>query len=115
MAQSQNEIKFLHFREPSFGYHGFTEGVEPRGGITVAFRENADGTISHAEAICSDKDNFVKAAGRALAAGRLDSDHKYSYRTPGPMTEKEFAVLTAYVMEEDKGLVRKYSRKRKSK
>lgn len=63
--------------------------ISNRGGVTVAFKQEEDGRWSYAVAICSDRDNFSKARGRAISAGRLNSEY-YRITTEIPMTEEEF-------------------------
>ena len=62
-----NRISFLHFRPLRNG------AIDPRGGVTVAYREIAPDRVEYAVARCSTKDNFVKAYGRNAAAGRMAS------------------------------------------
>ena len=45
--------------------------VHPRGGVTLAYRENIDSTITVASACCSFRDNYRKRLGAAIASGRL--------------------------------------------
>src|SRR5687768_11888179 len=98
MATSPNATKFLHFR--LIGLHGY----EPRGGITVAYRTNEDGTISYTAAVCSIRDNFERAVGRALSSLRLDNDHRFTRTSPTPISEREF-VKAAEIAHLMKGLV----------
>lgn len=105
MAQSHDEVKFLHFRV----FNG--EAIDPRGGITIAYSPNEDGTFSVAEAVCSLKDNFERSKGRAIARARLRTDHQFA-GTSVPMDELTFVTLSQLSMQEF-GLVRKFSRNRK--
>lgn len=61
------QLSFLHIRNVKQG------AIEPRGGVTYAYRERDGGVVEFAVARCSKRDNFVKAYGRAKAAGRLAS------------------------------------------
>lgn len=63
--------------------------ISNRGGMTVAFKQEEDGSWSYAAASCSDRDNFSKARGRTISAGRLNSEY-YRITTEIPMTEEEF-------------------------
>jgi len=61
------QVKFLHIRRVD------DQGnINARGGTTVAYRELPD-HIQWATAHCSPEDAYVKAYGRAKAAGRLKS------------------------------------------
>lgn len=111
MAQSQDGVKFLHFRK--FNEDG---SIDPRGGSTVAYintgvtNATGDEVIRYATAFCSKNDNFVKSRGRELAKLRaLDEERGVLGRYN---SEKEFvAVLTE--RENDHGLQRKYATKRR--
>jgi hypothetical protein len=61
-------ISFLHVRNTK------DQAIDPRGGITYAYREVSPTTIEYAVARCSKLDNFVKAYGRTKASGRLASN-----------------------------------------
>lgn len=64
------DTKFIHLR------HTQLDGdISPVGGVTIAYRANPNGTVHYAVARCSMDDRFVKAQGRAKAAGRLASNN----------------------------------------
>lgn len=66
-----SEVKFIHLR--NFNADG---SVATRGGITIAYREERDdnGPVArYAAAYCSERDNYCRSTGRAIAQGRLDS------------------------------------------
>lgn len=69
-----SKIHYLHLRRLDKN-----DNIANFGGTTIAYREGIDGGVEFAEARCSPKDNFVKAYGRAKAAGRLNSDRHRSY------------------------------------
>ena len=86
----KENIEFIHLRRFNMGR------IEPLGGTTVAFVTDQTGT-RFATARCSDKDNFVKATGRTMAAGRLES---MRFQKQSPITSgDEFrnAVLTGAI------------------
>ena len=59
-------IKHRHYRV--IGQDG---QINSRGGATLAYTDNGDGTVVGAVAYCNPKDNYCKAYGRAKSAGRL--------------------------------------------
>lgn len=91
MSNRFGPIRFAHFRlrterYETSGVWGISaddrEIVDPKGGVTLAFQEGPDraGETSDAPpilyvaaAVCSVKDHYCKALGRAIAAGRLQS------------------------------------------
>ena len=122
MATSQNDVKFLHFREVQTHGIVFDEdgprrltSINPRGGVTIAYRKNEDGTITYAPAMCSQKDNFERAAGRAISEMRLLNGSEYNHTTPFPVEERAFAEQLNFELGLGFGLTRKYSRNRKRK
>lgn len=69
-------VKFVHIRKyPSgvlfAGPNAPLRSALAKGGATLAYKVNEDGTVSAGVAKCSDDDHYVKAAGRDLAASRL--------------------------------------------
>jgi hypothetical protein len=62
------DICYLHLR--TVHVDGTIQG---RGGATIAYRTTGAG-IEFAAAFCSPADNFCRAYGRTVAAGRLNSD-----------------------------------------
>lgn len=85
MTNDPLQIHFLHLRDrqPNSG------GVAPRGGCTIAFAQVDSCTLALAAAYCSEKDQYCKRVGRAIATGRLqagkwvdtirlDNDHDYT-------------------------------------
>lgn len=122
MAESQNDVKFLHFRETQFRGLAWDENgprmvhtINPRGGVTIAYRKNEDGTISYAPAMCSKKDNFARADGRAISEMRLLNGSEYNNTTAEPMDERAFAEQLNFELGLGFGLTRKYSRNRRKK
>ena len=110
MSQTQNEIKFLHFRDIA------DDGsVNPRGGVTIAYRgfgpTEGVQTVSFAAARCSKDDNFERAQGRALAAQRLDLGTTSGWA--GVHNERELAKLMEDYLRGTFGYTRKFSRKRR--
>lgn len=69
-------IKYRHYRHLS----EVTGQINSRGGATLAYTDNGDGTFVGAVAYCHPKDNYNKSYGRAKAAGRLkkNSAHNFS-------------------------------------
>lgn len=63
-------IKFIHLREYTDSW-AHEQEVSIKGGTTVAFKENEDGSVSFAIAKCSPKDNFCRRFGREASMGRL--------------------------------------------
>lgn len=69
-------VKFVHMRKHiRLGlFAGPTRGMSQalaKGGATLAYKVNEDGTTIVGIAKCSDDDHYVKAIGRDLAASRL--------------------------------------------
>lgn len=69
-------IKFVHIREyPGFGffagYNAPLSIAKAKGGATLAYKVNDDGTVSAGVAKCSKDDHYVKSIGRDLATSRL--------------------------------------------
>ena len=110
MSQTQNEIKFLHFRDISP-----TGEVNPRGGVTIAYHgfqpSEATQLVSFAAARCSKEDNFERSQGRALAAQRLDLGTTAGWA--GVHNERELAKLMEDYLRGTFGYTRKFSRKRR--
>lgn len=109
--------KFLHFRDIAPLTSG---GVNPRGGLTVAFQgfepSEEPRLIEWSYALCSVKDNFNKATGRGIAADRLLLNHDHGFRgTAFVHDEKELAMLLTWMAQDRFGLVRKFSRNRRKK
>ncbi|WEU67356.1 hypothetical protein [Xanthomonas phage JGB6] len=78
---SDNQVKFLHLRL-------FHEGqVLSRGGRTIAYVENTDGTLTFATAACHPRDNYSKRLGRIKAQGLLKSSSRAQTVT---MSGREF-------------------------
>lgn len=118
MAQSQSDTKFLHFRE--IDERG---NVNPRGGLTVAYRpvpsdalrelfqgfegSDSDTYVEYAQAVCHENDNFVKALGRAKSGGRLQSRRHTNLFVGG---ERDFVRYVEAIATEA-GATRKFSRK----
>ena len=63
------KIFFVHFRI----FNEDTGDFSSKGGTTVAYTEETPGNFKYAAAFCHEKDPYVKAYGRAKAAGRLKS------------------------------------------
>lgn len=112
MAQSPNEIKFLHFRytRKRAATNGVVTEIDARGGVTVAYVTVANG-VRYATAKCHVKDNFVKAQGRIKAQGRLKSVAQSNVWSG---TEQEFVEnITSMIQGTGLSLERKFSGKRK--
>lgn len=104
MGQTQNnEAKFLHFR-----YVGLS-GVEARGGLTIAYIDAGKGIVRYSSATCHINDNFVKALGRAKAAGRLRSA-KLARTFIG---DEHLFTETVTNIAREAGMIRKFNGKRK--
>jgi|ERR1700676_4411078 len=60
-------IKFIHLRrrDPFFGH------LEPKGGVTVAYDVDPNGTIRYAWTKCRDNEHYCKKDGRDEASKRL--------------------------------------------
>lgn len=89
-----SDIKFMHLRDID------NSVVNPRGGITIAYREVDDG-LEMAFAACSRKDNYSKRFGRAVSSSRLNlPDHPFYTKISGPtknilaMAELHFLVAS---------------------
>lgn len=82
-----SKISFIHRRVVVNG------SIHNAGGSTIAFRELGNGEIEFAEAKCSPRDNFSRAAGRVKASGRLDSDR---YRRVTTSTWDDFIAENSY-------------------
>lgn len=63
-------IKFIH-RRPVVSLSGWEPSIASRGGFTVAYRELENG-VEYSVATCSNRDNYNKKLGRAIAQGRLE-------------------------------------------
>ena len=71
------KIFFVHFRI----FDEATGNFSAKGGTTVAYTEETPGNFKYAAAFCHEKDPYVKAYGRAKAAGRLKSaDHAHTVK-----------------------------------
>lgn len=76
---SNDAIKYVHIRPKQAVYHCGTLSFSPtpRGGVTAAYvllpEEGQQWEVQFAVAECSDKDNYCRATGRAIATGRLAS------------------------------------------
>lgn len=46
---------------------------ETKGGITFCYEFLGDGLVKAAKAVCSDKDNYCRAIGRAVSRGRFEA------------------------------------------
>lgn len=108
--------KFLHFRDIAPLTSG---GVNPRGGLTVAFQgfepSEEPRLVEWSYALCSFKDNFNKATGRGIAAHRLLFGEHAFRGTAFVRDEKELASLLQWMAQDRFGLVRKFSRNRRKK
>lgn len=72
MQSEQSPIFFIHLRNVHTDY----DELNPKGGITVAYRLSVDKnkesvSIFYAIAKCSEKDLYSKRRGRQIASGRL--------------------------------------------
>lgn len=66
--------RFLHVRRyvaHTYGGILLGEELQLKGGFTVCFKDNLDGTLSYAIAKCHDKDHYVKKIGRNQSSSRL--------------------------------------------
>lgn len=66
-------IRFLHIRRMA----GSAHGPLGKGGMTVAY-EVDDDTIRFAVAKCSQRDNYCRKTGRAIATGRLNANKDHT-------------------------------------
>lgn len=77
--KSNDPVKYVHIRLTEALYHcgKLTYQPLPRGGVTVAYfllpEEGQQWDVQFAVAECSDRDNYNKSTGRAIARGRLAS------------------------------------------
>lgn len=53
--------------------------INSRGGATLAYTDNGDGTFVGALAYCNPKDNYNRAYGRAKSAGRLKQNSAHNF------------------------------------
>lgn len=107
-------IKFCHIRQNEAVYHcgklSFTP--TPRGGVTVAYTITAAAgeagfEIFFAVAECSDKDNYCRATGRAIATGRLASNkHCHSFHVD---SVEDGAALTGAVIDNALGTLPRWT------
>lgn len=67
-------IKYRHYRVKAG-----TDNVNSRGGATLAYTDNGDGTVVGALAYCNPKDNYCKAYGRAKSSGRLKQNAVHNF------------------------------------
>lgn len=64
--RNPNEVNYRHIRfMDDFG------NISNMGGVTVAYVQTDENTITFATAVCSIKDNFCKRTGRKIARQRL--------------------------------------------
>ena len=72
---NNNSVRFLHFRNAwlcnDFDDIDDKPLIEGKGGATVAYRREPNGSFSYAVALCSDRDNFNRRIGRDISLGRL--------------------------------------------
>ena len=107
MSTSSTGTKFLHFR--AIDERG---NVNPHGGVTIAYQTDQSGATYYGTARCSEDDNFVKRAGRRLAAFRLSQmSYPHTGVVLGTTDEKEFAHYMGAFIRDSFGYVRKFSRK----
>lgn len=102
------EIRFMHLRRRTGRYEADgKEVVDPKGGATVAVRREPNeypGGQKHilrvAVAVCSPRDHYCKATGRAHAKAKLDdpvTGDCYALRNPDTHWGRlEFLALDAY-------------------
>lgn len=62
-------MPFMHFRIPDTRYQDMPPS--PRGGATIYYEDNGDGTLTFSAARCSLKDNFKKKVAHQVAFGRF--------------------------------------------
>lgn len=74
------KVHFMHIRNVDQD-----DQISNFGGVTFAYKEIPGGVV-YARAQCSSRENFVKALGRAKAAGRLNSP-RYSRTFSGTFNE----------------------------
>lgn len=108
--QKDDTVKFLHFR--AIDERG---NVNPRGGVTIAYRADPSYKVTYyGAARCSEDDNFKKDYGRLLSSARLrqmsfpDTGIVYGYQAD---SEKDFAKYMESFIQESFGYRRKFSRK----
>lgn len=72
LRQSGYKIKIIHFREEGFTKHEFcgTPMTLAKGGRTELLLMSPEGIQIKAEAKCSEKDNYCRKVGVAIALGR---------------------------------------------
>ena len=72
---NNNSVRFLHFRDVwdinDFDDLSEKPQIEGKGGATVAYQREPNGSFSYAVALCSDRDNFNRRIGRDISLGRL--------------------------------------------
>lgn len=72
---NNNSVRFLHFRDVwdinDFDDLSEKPQIEGKGGATVAYRQEPNGSFSYAIAVCSERDNFNRRIGRDISLGRL--------------------------------------------
>jgi hypothetical protein len=83
-------VKYIHLRrrDPFWGH------LEPRGGITVAYKVES-GYIIYTHSQCSLKDHYNRSIGRAVSSGRLAEGN----------TDKHPARVHSFLMKEGVNVV----------
>ena len=68
-----------------------------KGGMTVAYEQQTDGTIAYALAQCHPNDNYNKSLGRAKSAGRLMSE-KYRHVFKGTTSDLFLSIQAGFTL-----------------
>lgn len=73
---ARDDVKYIHLRRFDIVMYGdqvLETKVCSKGGRTIAFVDNGDGTLTYAIAKCHKNDSYNKKVGNAVARARLDS------------------------------------------
>lgn len=73
---ARDDVKYIHLRRFDIVMYGdqvLETNVCSKGGRTIAFVDNGDGTLTYAIAKCHKNDSYNKKVGNAVARARLDS------------------------------------------
>ena len=90
------EVKFIHLRN----YEEDMATPCPQGGLTVAFVPSNDNEVWVGLAKCSERDNFCKHTGRAIAKGRLENGKYHVVKTNQTSIKETVNNLTNWALKE---------------
>lgn len=91
---ARDDVKYIHLRRfdvVMYGEEVLATNVCSKGGRTIAFVDNGDGTLTYAIAKCHKNDSYTKKVGNAVARARLDSPET-SFRVVSSINDFRIAV-----------------------